>query len=93
LEQATADQLIAAADELAAVRKRFVKLLLNDAAKEFEGPIRTGFGQDGTPEDVVADFTAVRGEADTNSFIRQMNDENAALDGRIARFKEALAKM
>ena len=93
MEQATAEQLKAAADDLLAVRKRSVNLVLNDASKEFAVPVRTGFGQDGNGEDAAVDFTAVRGEYETNSFVRQLNAEIAALGDRIVRFKESLDKI
>ena len=61
-----------------------------DATKEFGDAVRTGFGQGGTAEDADADFTAVRGEYDTNKFVRQIQEELAALAERIDTFKKAV---
>jgi len=86
----TAD-LVAVADDLAQARGRFLKLVLNDAAKEFDAAVATGFGQDGKAEDASADFAAVRGEFDTNKFVVQMQEDVDALAERVARFKDAVA--
>jgi hypothetical protein len=85
------EQLAALADELAVARTRFLNVVLLDAAKEFDEAIRVGFGQDGSPEEAAADFTAVRGEIDTNGFVREMKEEIAAVARRAAAFKERIA--
>ncbi|MEE9212913.1 MAG: DUF4954 family protein, partial [Phycisphaeraceae bacterium] len=61
LADATADDLTKIAELLLSTRGKFLKLVLSDAAKEFGDVTRTGFGQDGTPQDAEADFVAVRG--------------------------------
>jgi hypothetical protein len=88
----TAEQLASAADELAAARGKFLNLVLNDAAKEFSDAIRTGFGQDGEAADVATDFAAVRGELETNKFVKQMRADIAAVEDRVKRFKQAVLK-
>ena len=90
VEKITADDLAKAADDLEQARRKFLKLVLNDAAKEFGPATRIGFGQDGAPEDVAADFAAVRGDFETNTFVEQMKQDMAALEQRIDRFKRAL---
>ncbi len=87
LERAELAQL---ADEMAANRTRFLNLVLLDAVKEFDEVIRTGFGQDGTADDVAADFTAVRGEVDSNDFVRTMKEEIASVAPRAAAFQRQL---
>ena len=91
LDDAGPEDVAAIADELLRTRRKFFNLVLNDASKEFGEVIRTGFGQDGTAEDAAADFAAVRGEFETNEFVRQINAEIAALSGRVERFKQAVA--
>ncbi len=56
-----------------------VKKILLDAEKEFDESARIGFGIDGGHGEASADFEAVRGTYDANSFVRQMRerqDEN-----------------
>jgi len=90
LDGAAPEDLTKAADELARARGKFLNLVINDASKEFDSVVRTGFGQDGGPEDAVADFTAVRGEFETNKFVKEMKENTAALTDRIERLKQAL---
>jgi hypothetical protein len=90
LDNATPDDLARIGDDLAATRGKFVKMVLNDATKEFGEAIQTGFGQDGTAADVACDFAAVRGDFDSNKFVKQMRDDVEALQQRVARFKEAV---
>jgi hypothetical protein len=86
----TAEQLAKAADDLAAARAKFVHLVLNDAGKEFADAVRTGFGQDGGPEEAAADFAAVRGQLESNRFVEQMRKDVALLNERVERFKQAV---
>ena len=90
LDQVTAEKLAEMADSLLQVRNKFINLVLNDAGKEFDAVIRTGFGQDGTTEDASADFQAVRGDFDTNKFVRQMKEDLANLSERVERLKQSL---
>jgi hypothetical protein len=94
LDLATASPTVlhAAAERLLAHRGEFLELVLVDANKEFEGPSRVGYGTHGTDEAADADFTAVRGNAETNDFVRGIREEIAALSGRVARFKETVAR-
>jgi hypothetical protein len=87
LSEATADELATIADDLAANRGKFLNLVLADARKEFDKVVQTGFGQDGTEADVADDFTAVRGEYETNKFVQQINNDIAALNDRVETFK------
>lgn len=91
LENLTIQDTVALADDLLKTRQKFLKLVLNDASKEFDNVVRTGFGQDGTEDDVAADFQAVRGDYDSNKFVQQMEGEMATLGDRIERYKQAVA--
>jgi len=93
LADATADDLAKIADDLAAVRGKFLNLVLADARKEFDEVVQTGFGQDGTEADVAADFTAVRGEYETNKFVQQINNDIAALNDRVEKFKAQVSAL
>ncbi|MBC8873703.1 MAG: DUF4954 family protein [Planctomycetes bacterium] len=91
LDGATVDDMKKAADDLLKVRSRFLNLVLNDANKEFDDAVRTGFGQDGTDEEIAVDFTAVRGEFETNKFVKQMKSDLEALTNRVERFKQTVS--
>ena len=91
LEGMTCEESAVLADELLKTRQKFLKLVLNDASKEFDSVVRTGFGQDGSEEDIAADFQAVRGDYDTNKFVRQMEEELATLAQRVEKYKQAVA--
>jgi hypothetical protein len=73
-------------------KQKYVGMVLADATKEFEQPSRTGFGPEGTEneESVEADFRAVRGDYDTNRFVRQMRDELDSVQQRTARILSGL---
>ncbi len=90
LSEVSAEQLRQAADLYRKTRGKFLRLVLNDANKEFSDASHTGFGQDGTPDDVAADFTAVRGRLDTNKFVEQLKGEIEALEDRVDRFKQRI---
>ena len=92
IDDASSEDLVKVADAMFAARRKFLKLVLNDASKEFSDQVMTGFGQDGSGEDdLAADFTAVRGEYDTNKFVLQINAEIAELGDRVEKIKQALA--
>jgi len=52
----------------------FIRKILADAEKEFDPIARFGYGADSGDEARDADFAAVRGSFETNSFVRQMQD-------------------
>ncbi len=93
LEELTLDDTVELADELLKTRQKFLKLVLNDASKEFDNVVRTGFGQDGRAEDVAADFEAVRGQYESNKFVREMESQLAAVAERVERYKQAVGKL
>jgi hypothetical protein len=91
IDDASKEDLVKVADAMFAARKKFLNLVLNDASKEFSEQVMTGFGHDGESEDHVNDdFTAVRGDFDTNKFVVQMNAEIAELGERVEKIKQAL---
>jgi hypothetical protein len=50
-------------------------LIKEDAVKEFDPGAQIGYGIDGDAETVRADFEAVRGNKETNSFITGLEKE------------------
>ena len=91
LDTLAGDDLLGIGDEWLKARKKFLNLVLNDAQKEFDNVIRTGFGQDGTEADAAADFVGVRGEFDSNRFVKEVQREIASLPGRVEKWKQAVA--
>ena len=59
---------------------KLLNLVELDAAKEYEGHVRTGFGIDGYQD---ADFEAVRGSFELNSFKKQLDEMRARLEAQL----------
>jgi hypothetical protein len=66
-------------------------LVLKDAKKEFEGDVRIGFGIDGGPDAVAADFASVRGTFDGNKFVKQVKQASEDAAARAERILGALS--
>jgi len=69
------------------------KMILNDAAKEFDDSSKIGFGIDGEQAVVDKDFTAVRGLPDDNKFIQGIQKEIIETEAKAARLRVALEKI
>ena len=80
LDELTAERADKLADQFLTDQSKFLKLILIDATKEFDTVTQVGFGQDGSKEDVAADFEQVRGTYDTNHFVKQMKQAIADLE-------------
>jgi hypothetical protein len=93
LDGATPDDLVQVAEQLVTKRSKYLKMVLHDAGKEFGAAVQTGFGHGGNEDDVVADFAAVRGEYETNKFVRQLEGDIAALTDRLERLKQAVIEL
>ena len=50
------------------------RMIVQDAAKEFDPTSQIGFGIDGGPEERAKDFESVRGTLEGNSFVRDLED-------------------
>ncbi len=87
LHEMDGEALAGVADLLLTTRGKDLRMILNDAGKEFAVTSRLGFGADGSPEDCDADFDAVRGTFETNSFVLDMQQKLAALEQRVEVFK------
>jgi hypothetical protein len=92
LEAAGVEQIQEVADTLSSTRTEFLEAVLADAVKEFDRHSAIGFGADGPPEALDADFQAVRGEYDTNKFIVQMRAEIQQLAQRVDQFKQRIVQ-
>jgi len=69
--------------------RKYLNLVANDAKKEFEGNVRTGYGIDGNQAE---DFTAVRGNYEDNSFIQQLNQLVVEMEQRYETAKTIIRK-
>lgn len=54
---------------------KYTELVINDAEKEFDQNAQIGFGIDGDEIVRMEDFSSVRGNFETNSFVKQMKEE------------------
>ncbi len=90
LDAAGVDELAQAAETFRDAQTKFLRMVLGDAGKEFEEATRTGFGQDGVDQE-DADFLAVRGDYESNKFVKQLQSEADAVTERVAQFKQRLA--
>ena len=69
LKKPNLEHLISALESCKKAEITFSDLILRDAKKEFNQIARTGFGIDGNEDDKSADFEAVRGDFNSNSFV------------------------
>jgi len=93
LARATADELEAAGLKFKQARDKFLALVAHDAGKEFDAVIRTGFGHDGTQADAQRDFASVRGDMETNSFVRQIEAQRTAVARTVEEFQQAVRRL
>ncbi|MEO2045148.1 MAG: hypothetical protein ABGX16_01070 [Pirellulales bacterium] len=78
-----ADDLRTAAESWRDIRTKFLRLILNDADKEFESVTQTGFGISSTQEQRTADFSGVRGPYEQNKFVQQIEAEIIEVSRRV----------
>jgi hypothetical protein len=90
LEKLTKAEFIGDIEAYQKVKTKFLRLVLVDAEKEFSEVSRTGFGQDGSAEDLSEDFRQVRGQYDQNEFVRDIHDDIKETERRVKRLKEKL---
>ena len=90
LEKLAKAEFIEDVESYQKAKTKFLKLVLVDAEKEFSQVSRTGFGQDGSANDLIEDFRQVRGQYDQNKFVRQIHDNIKETERRVKRLKEKL---
>jgi hypothetical protein len=89
LDEATAEQVRERLSQFCEQQQKFLRLVLLDAEREYDEGSRIGFGLDGDALAADADFTAVRGKFEENSFVKQVTAEIESLPKRC----EAISKM
>ncbi|MHB8837545.1 MAG: DUF4954 family protein [Gemmatimonadaceae bacterium] len=85
-----AQELLAAYDAAASFLHAKVA---DDSRKEFDTFARIGFGLGMTDDERMAEFTAVRGSAQTNGVVQKLVKEQAAMAERTQRLTELLARL
>ncbi|MBN2456617.1 MAG: DUF4954 family protein [Sedimentisphaerales bacterium] len=92
LESLTKENLAELAQSYEKVRTRFLRQVLADAEKEFDEMARTGFGIDGSEQEVPEDFREVRGSCNENKFVRQLQSDIDQVKQRVKAFLQQLAE-
>lgn len=87
---ATTDDLLKAADAYLKVKGKFLKLVIADAHKEFDTLSQSGFGTDGSTQDIAEDFCQVRGTYEDNKFVIEMKQNAEDLRRRVEDLKSKL---
>ena len=83
LSNSSKEHITDAAQKLLKVKSKFLNLVIADAEKEFGQLSRTGFGQDGTENDIQKDFDQVRGLCEQNKFVKEMKQNVQKLQQQI----------
>jgi hypothetical protein len=68
-------------------------MILKDAEKEFDQNSKLGFGNDGDETVLEADFEAIRGKYETNSFVVGLKNESAEIESVFERLISQLDKL
>ncbi len=87
VKQVTADQLLGLLSLWESESIKLDKMILGDAAKEFDASSKIGFGLDGDEGIRDQDFEAVRGTPDKNKFIIGIKEEIAQIEQKAAELK------
>lgn len=87
LHELPTEDLARIGEELARVKGGFLRLVLIDAKKEYDGQSRIGFGCDGNEADRDEDFARVRGAYEDNSFVADLNAQIDRLTERAERLR------
>ncbi|MDD4109663.1 MAG: DUF4954 family protein, partial [Prolixibacteraceae bacterium] len=59
---------------------KFNNIILKDAEKEFDRLSRISFGHDGNEDDQRADFEAIRGTYELNSFVKEIKKDSERIE-------------
>jgi carbonic anhydrase/acetyltransferase-like protein (isoleucine patch superfamily) len=87
----TRDHLTQIIKDWEASSVKFNSMILKDASKEFDQISRIGYGIDGDDEVVKADFEAVRGSYESNSFVVDLQKETEEVGKTASQIVDFLA--
>jgi NDP-sugar pyrophosphorylase family protein len=93
INKVSREQLLELVNHWESVTVRLDKMILNDAAKEFDESSRIGFGIDGDAAVADKDFEAVRGVPDNNKFITGINEEITLTEKKAATLREMISRL
>ncbi len=87
LSEASDEELQRLVGAWAEATRKLLSMVAQDAQKEFEETAKTGYGIDGEGE---ADFAAVRGSYDSNSFVAQLKQQITEVAGAHERLRSLI---
>ncbi len=93
VSQINADQLLELISRWESETIKLDKMILGDAAKEFDNSSKIGFGLDGDEEVRDQDFEAVRGVLDENKFIKGIKEEIEQTALKAAKLKDSIKSL
>jgi NDP-sugar pyrophosphorylase family protein len=93
VSQINADQLLELISRWESETIKLDKMILGDAAKEFDNSSKIGFGVDGDEEVRDQDFEAVRGVLDENKFIKGIKEEIEQTELKAAKLKDSIKSL
>jgi len=93
VSQINADQLLELISRWESETIKLDKMILGDAAKEFDTSSKIGFGVDGNDEVRDMDFEAVRGVLDENKFIKGIKEEIEQTELKAAKLIESIKSL
>ncbi len=93
VSQINADQLLELITRWESETIKLDKMILGDAAKEFDNSSKIGFGLDGDEEVRDQDFQAVRGVLDENKFIKGIKEEIIQTELKAAKLKDIIKSL
>jgi len=93
VNQINADQLLELITRWESETIKLDKMILGDAAKEFDNSSKIGFGLDGDEEVRDQDFQAVRGVLDENKFIKGIKEEIIQTELKAAKLKDRIKSL
>jgi hypothetical protein len=90
VKQISSDELLDLVNRWESETIKLDKMILGDAAKEFDNSSKIGFGLDGDEEVRNLDFEAVRGVLDENKFIVGIKEEIDQTELKAGKLKEMI---
>lgn len=92
LDRLTKEQYSQIASDWKTNRIKLNNLIIQDALKEFDKSARIGYGLDGDDAAKEGDFEQVRGNKDSNSFIKELQKEIATVEQKAAEILNRLQR-
>ena len=93
LNKITAEALKSLVDEWKTTALKFNNMILQDAQKEFNTDTKLSYGVDGDEAVRDADFTAVRGTFERNSFVKGVQEDCLKIEARAKKAAEFLMNL